>query len=145
MSLDISVDAIIAAPRADVSAYVLNPAHDTTWIGGIREARLISGDAVAVGSRVARVASFLGRRIEYVNEIVDLEPQTRLVMRSVVSPFPMRITYAFSDQGGGTNVSVRVEGDSSGFYGLLTPFTGFFVRRSVSADLRRLQGLFNAA
>ena len=62
-----------------------------------------------VGSQVERVASFLGRHIEYVNEISGLTG-TRLAMRSVRSPFPMRVTYGFDDTGDATTeVSVPVE------------------------------------
>jgi hypothetical protein len=36
-----------------------------------------------MGTRVARIASFLGKRIEYVNEIDRYEPPHRLAMHSV--------------------------------------------------------------
>jgi hypothetical protein len=36
-----------------------------------------------MGTRVARIASFLGKRIEYVNEIDRYEPPRRLAMHSV--------------------------------------------------------------
>lgn len=39
------------------------------------------------------MAGFLGRRIEYVNEVTAYDPPRTLDMRSVVASFPMRITY----------------------------------------------------
>lgn len=39
--------------------------NDPAWIGGISESELLGDPPIAVGSRVRRVASFLGRRIEY--------------------------------------------------------------------------------
>jgi hypothetical protein len=86
---------------------------------------------VAVGSRVRRVASFLGKRIEYVNEIVALDA-TQLEMRSVKAPFPMHITYRFQPAGGGTHVSNHVRG---GGLRVLAPL----VRRNVQRDLERLR------
>jgi hypothetical protein len=94
---------------------------------------------VAVGSQVERVASFIGRRVEYVNEITELTAD-RLAMRSVRSPFPMRVTYRHRDTGAsGTEVSVRVEGDAGRFYALVRPLLGLAVRRSITRDLRNLK------
>lgn len=139
MSVDVTATTAIRRPRALVAAYLRDPANDTSWIGGLRSARLVGEPPVAVGSRVARVASFLGRRVEYVNEITELS-EARLAMRSVVAPFPMRVTYELSEAGPGeTEVSVRVEGDATGFYGLAGPLLALAVRRSVAGDLRKLR------
>jgi Polyketide cyclase / dehydrase and lipid transport len=139
MSVDTTSATTIARPRGEVAAYLRDPANDMEWIGGIREARLVTPAPVAVGSRVERVARFLGRRIEYVNEITELT-DARLAMRSVQAPFPMRVTYEFSDDGrGSTVVSVRVQGEAARFYRLAGPLLGRAVRRSVSRDLRTLK------
>jgi hypothetical protein len=88
------------------------------------------------------VASFLGRRVDYVNEITELTGE-RLAMRSVRSPFPMRVTYghrpATNDANDATEVSVRVEGDAGRYYALLAPLLGVAVRRSITRDLRNLK------
>jgi uncharacterized membrane protein len=137
--IDVSVTGTIGRPREEVAAYLRDPANDTEWIGGLRSARLLTPEPVAVGSRVERVAGFLGRRVEYVNEITELTGD-RLAMRSVRSPFPMRITYGHRPAtDGATEVSLRVEGDAGRFYGLLAPLLGVAVRRSIARDLRNLQ------
>ena len=139
MPVDVTATGTIGRPREDVAAYLQDPANDTTWIGGLRSARLLTPGPVAVGSRVERVASFLGRRVEYVNEITELTGD-RLVMRSVRSPFPMRVTYGYERAGdGATEVSVRVEGDAGRYYALLAPLLGVAVRRSIARDLRNLK------
>jgi uncharacterized membrane protein len=139
MAVDIIATATIARPRDEVAAYLRDPANDTSWIGGLRSARLLTPGPVAVGSQVERVASLLGRRIEYVNEITELTAD-RLAMRSVRSPFPMRVTYGHLDAGGAaTEASVRVEGDAGRYYALLAPLLGVAVRRSITRDLRTLK------
>ena len=111
MAVDTTAAITVDRHRDDVASYLWDPANDREWIGGLRSARLVTPAPVAVGSRVQRVASFLGRRVEYLNEITELTPD-RLVMRSVRAPFPMRITYELHDAGGGaTEVAVRVEGE----------------------------------
>jgi hypothetical protein len=62
-------------------------------------------------------------------------------MRSVKSPFPMVVTYAFEDASGGTRASVRVQGDPSALYRLAGPLMSRQVRRSVQGDLERLRGI----
>ena len=138
MAIDIRAVIDVARPREQVAAYLRDPGNDPSWIGGLRSARLVTDPPVGVGSRVERVASFLGRRIEYVNEITELTG-TRLAMRSVRSPFPMRVTYGFEDVGQATEVSVRVEGDASRAYRLADPIMATLVRRSVRRDLRTLK------
>jgi hypothetical protein len=102
MTLDVTTDLVINRPRDEVAAYVTDPAHDPIWIGGIREAEMLTPPPVAEGTRVRRVARFLGRRIEYVLEIAHLDRETEVAMRSVKSPFPMNVKYGFADAPGGT-------------------------------------------
>jgi hypothetical protein len=130
--------------RPGIAAYLRDPANDTEWIGGIRSARLLTPGPVGIGSQVERVATFLGRRVQYVLEITELTAE-RLAMRSVRSPFPMRVTYGHREAGGGaTKVSVRVEGDAGRFYGLVAPLLGPVVRRSIVRDLRNLKRVLEA-
>ena len=139
MPVDVTTTGVIGCPREEVAAYLRDPGNDTSWIGGLRSARLLTPGPVTVGSQVERVASFLGRRIRYVNEITDLTGD-RLAMRSVRSPFPMRVTYGHRDAGNGTTeVSVRVEGDAGRYYAAAAPLLGVAVRRSITRDLRNLK------
>jgi uncharacterized membrane protein len=148
VSIDITAEVAIRRPRAEVAAYMIDPAHDPTWIGGIREVRMETPPPVRTGSRIARVASFLGRRVEYVNEVTELDPERVLDMRSVKAPFPMRITYSFedgdADGDGATIVRNRVRGGANGFFALLGPLLGPMVRRSVQKDLERLRDVLEA-
>jgi uncharacterized membrane protein len=139
MAVDVTAAITVDRRRGDVAGYLRDPANDPAWIGGLRSARLVTSPPVTVGSQVERVASFLGRRVEYVNEITELTPD-RMAMRSVRAPFPMRVTYGFRDAGGdATEVSVRVEGDTGRFYALAGPFLARAVHRSVRRDLRTLK------
>jgi uncharacterized protein YndB with AHSA1/START domain len=140
MRIDITAEVRVARPPADVAAYMTDPAHDPEWIGGVSEARLQGDPPVRPGSRVARLAGFLGKRVEYVNEVVALDDR-HLDMRSVVAPFPMHITYSFEPDGpgGATVVRNRVRGEPGGFFAVFGPLLAPMVRRSVQKDLERLR------
>ncbi len=140
-AIDVTATTTVAAPREVVAGYVMDHRNDPIWIGGISESKLQGDPPIAVGSRVRRVASFMGKRIEYVNEVTRLEPGAVLEMRSVKSPFPMVVTYAFDDAGGRTRTSVRVQGDPSALYRIAGPLLSRQVRRSVQGDLNRLKGI----
>jgi uncharacterized membrane protein len=138
--VDVEVEATIARPRAEVAAFAMTPENETRWIGGIAASRMVTAPPLRVGSEVARVASFLGRRIDYALRVVEHEPGRIIVMDSVRGPFPMRVTYAFADDaGGGTRVRNRVEGEATGFYGLAAPLMAGAVRRSLRRDLATLK------
>jgi uncharacterized membrane protein len=143
-AIDVVASVTIAAPRRRVADYVVDHRHDPAWIGGITESEMLGDPPIGVGSRVRRVASFLGKQIEYVNEVTRLEPDSLLEMRSVKSPFPMMVTYAFEDADGGTRTSVRVQGDPSAWYRIAGPLLARKVRSSVRGDLERLRGIIEA-
>jgi hypothetical protein len=137
MSIDITARVHVDREPVAVAAYMTDPANDPEWIGGLREAELLGDGDIAVGSRVRRVAYFLGRRVEYVNEVLALD-DAQLDMQSVKAPFPMHITYRFAPApGGGTTVSNHVRG------GGLRVFAPF-VRRNVQRDLERLRDVLES-
>jgi len=146
MALDVQVETVISRPREEVAAYLFDWRNDTKWIGGIKEAHVVAGGDgdFGVGSQVARVAKFLGKRIEYVNEVVELEPARRLAMRSVKGPFPMRVTYEVEDGGASTRVRLRNEGDAARAYRFAAPLLAIAVRRATQRDLGRLKRILES-
>ena len=93
-----------------------------------------------VGSVVAFVARFLGRRLAYSYEFVDLVPGERLVMRTAEGPFPMETTYTWTaTRDGGTHMTLRNRGQPAGFSRLVAPFMAPAMRRANRRDLTRLK------
>lgn len=137
--MDVKAETVIARPREEVAAYALDPRNDTEWVANIKEVRLLTEPPTGVGSRVARVARFLGRRIEYVLETVEHEPLRRVRMRSVAGPFPMDVAYEFEDAPGGTLGRIRLRGDATGFFRLAAPLLAAASRRAIARDLESLK------
>lgn len=99
---------------------------------------------IDVGSRVRRRASFLGRRIDYVMEVVAMDPGRRLAMHAVEAPMPMDVTYEVEPAHGGAVARVRVQGDAGGLYRLAGPLISAQVGRSIGSDVERLRELLEA-
>jgi carbon monoxide dehydrogenase subunit G len=139
MGIDVTAQTEIARPPDEVAGFAMEAENDTRWIGGISKVRRLTPGPTAVGTRVERIAHFLGKKIEYVMEVAELEPNRRIVLRSIKAPFPMTVTYAFEGAPGGTRASVRVEGEPAGFYKLAGGLMGPAVRKNITADVQRLK------
>jgi uncharacterized membrane protein len=140
MAVDVVSEITIARPRGEVAAYAADPENATAWYANIESVEWESPPPLSVGSRLAFVARFLGRRLAYTYEIVDFIPDERFVMRTAQGPFPMETTYAWHDEGdGATRMTLRNRGDPAGFAKLTAPMVAAAVRRANRKDLERLK------
>ena len=92
MSVDVISEVVIDRPQAEVSAFAANPDNAPAWYVNIKSVEWKSNPPLRVGSKVAFVAQFLGRRLAYTYEIVEFVAGERLVMRWAEGPFPMETT-----------------------------------------------------
>ncbi len=145
MGIDVSASIDIARPSGDVAAFAMEAENDPAWIGGISSARRLTPGPTAIGTQVERVAHFLGRRIEYVMEVAEIDPGRRIVLRSIKSPFPMQVTYTFLPVEAGSHASVRVEGGPEGFMRHADGLMSLAVRRNLRRDVARLKEICEAS
>ena len=145
MSVDVLTQVVIERPRDEVAAYAADPDNATRWYQNIMSVEWQTAPPLSIGSRVAFVAEFLGRRVAYVYDIAELDPGRRLVMRTAEGPFPMQTTYTWEDvDDGGTLMTLENAGDPSGFSRLATPFIARSMRRSNRKDLALLKRILEA-
>ena len=143
--IDVSSAITIDRPVAEVAGYAADPDNAPEWYANIGSVEWKSPPPLAVGSRVAFVARFLGRTLAYTYEILDLVPGERLVMRTAEGPFPMETTYTWSAVGtGGTSMTLRNRGEPRGFSKPVAPFMALAVGRANRQDLRRLKAILES-
>ena len=138
VDVDVEVAEVLPFPVEDVSSYAGDPTNAPDWYANIRSVTWRTPPPVQVGSRMDFVASFLGRRLAYTYEVVELEPGRRLVMRTADGPFPMQTTYTWEAVPGGTRMSLRNTGTPSGFSRLAAPVMVRAMRSAMTKDLQRL-------
>lgn len=141
MAVDITTETLIERSRAVVAAFAGDPSNAPQWYVNIKSVEWQTEPVVAVGSRAAFVAHFLGRRLAYTYEIVDFVPSVRLVMRTAQGPFPMETSYAWEDHGSGTRMTLRNRGEPRGFSAVFAPLMAGAMRRANTKDLASLKQL----
>src|SRR5689334_11666047 len=145
MPVDVHTEIVIDRPCAEVCAYAENPSHAPDWYANIESVSWPSGPPLQVGSTMEFVARFLGRRLAYTYEIVELVPGRRLVMRTAQGPFPMETTYTWEPVGEGrTRMTLRNRGEPAGFGRLAAPVMAAAMRRANVKDLAALKRILEA-
>ncbi len=145
MTVDVSSEIVIRRPRSAVAAFASDPDNAPAWYVNIKSVEWETAPPVAIGSRIAFVAHFLGRRMAYTYEVVELLPAERFVMRTAQGPFPMETTYTWaSTPDGGTRMTLRNRGTPTGFSSLVAPFMARAVRGANRKDLAALKALLES-
>jgi hypothetical protein len=65
MSVDVQTQIVVQRPRMAVAEFASNPEHAPEWYVNIDSVEWQTDPVVAVGSRAAFIARFLGRRLAY--------------------------------------------------------------------------------
>jgi hypothetical protein len=140
MAVDVQCECTIPRPRSEVAAYAADPDNVTSWYSNIKAVEWETPRPLAIGSRLAFIATFLGRRLSYTYEVRELVHGERLVMSTAQGPFPMETTYTWHDAGdSATRMTLRNCGEPSGFQKIAAPVMAAAMRRAMTKDLERLR------
>ena len=145
MAVDVVTEILIGRPCEVVASFANDPTNAPRWYAKISSIEWETDPPVTVGSRMAFVAHFLGRRLAYTYEVVELIPAARLVMRTAQGPFPMETTYTFEAADPGTTLmTLRNRGEPAGFSKVVAPFLSTAIRRATNKDLHALKALLES-
>jgi uncharacterized membrane protein len=146
MPVDVTTEITINRNIDAVAAYAADPSNAPDWYANIESVAWETSPPAQLGSRVAFVASFLGRRLAYTYELVEYSPPQRLVMRTAQGPFPMETTYTWAPTADGkTRMTLRNRGEPAGFSKIMAPFMARAMRRANRKDLAKLRRILDAS
>jgi hypothetical protein len=138
--VEVLTETMIRRPVAEVAAFAGDPGNAPDWYVNIDSVEWRTPPPLGVGSCMDFVARFLGRRLAYTYEVVELVPEQRLVMRTADGPFPMETTYTWEAlDSGATRMTLRNRGRPAGFSAVLGPFVAAAMRRANQKDLAALR------
>ncbi|MDN5201040.1 hypothetical protein QQ008_06700 [Fulvivirgaceae bacterium BMA10] len=128
----------------EVAHYAMEPNNDPIWISGISKVELLTERPIGIGTQVQRIAHFLGKQIDYILEVIEFRENELMVMKSIKSPFPMKVTYQFNNLGDKTQAQITIEGDSKGFYKIANFLMKPKVSSSLKNDLKNLKEIMES-
>lgn len=138
-SVDVTTTIVIRCPRDRVAAFAANPDNVPKWYDNIQSVEWKTERPVTIGSQIAFVAHFLGQRLAYTYEVVELSDES-FVMRTAEGPFPMETNYRWQSlDEHTTQMYLRNRGQPTGFSAVMAPFMSMMMRRATNKDLAKLK------
>jgi uncharacterized membrane protein len=146
MEVDILTGTVINCPKDKVTAFAGDPDNAPKWYVNIKSVEWKTDPPVRLGSKIAFVAHFLGRRLAYTYEITEFIPGEKMVMRTAQGPFPMETTYTWESSGESkTRMTLRNHGKPSGFAMVAALLMPIAMKRANRKDLARLKGIMEGS
>ena len=138
--VDVLTEIMIDKPLDEVVYYAADPDNAPEWYVNIKSAQWKSPRPLSIGSKIAFEAHFLGRKLEYTYEVIELIPKQKLVMRTAEGPFPMETTYTWTAiDASTTKMTLRNTGTPTGFSKLFAPIMSKMMRKANTKDLQNIK------
>ena len=143
----IEVSEIIERPVAEVWAYIEDPRNELEWQSSARERAPLDDSQTGKGTRFRGVDGLLGRKLAFVWEVTEHEPEVCLVIRAAEGPMEAEYGFELTPVNGGTKVTYEAEAENGlgGLFGrLLDPVVERIFQRESQTDLAKLKAILEA-
>jgi uncharacterized membrane protein len=125
----------INQPVEQVFAFMRDTRNTTRWHPTVSEAMATLDGPAQIGTRVTEVRTLIGRKMELTFEIVELESNKCIVMKSVSGPLPLKITITFESLGNATRITLDGLTEARGFLKLADGMIARMLKKEMKNDL----------
>ena len=138
--VNVKTEILIDCPIEKVALYASNPDNAPEWYVNIKSVEWKTAKPLTIGSQISFKAEFLGRKLAYTYEFVELVAGKKLVMKTSEGPFPMETTYTWEAiDDSTTRMTLQNKGVPKGFSKYFAPFMAFAMKRANNKDLKLLK------
>jgi hypothetical protein len=135
----------IDASPAVVFDHLTDPDKAVVWQSSLLEVRLEPEGPMRRGTRITEVRKILGRKIDSVVEVTELEPERLFAGRVTTGPVPFEFRYTLEESKGATMLDFHMEGEPGGFFRLAEPLVVRRVEQQQESDFATLKELAETA
>jgi Polyketide cyclase / dehydrase and lipid transport len=135
----------IQARPGVVFDYLTDPEKATVWQSSLLDARLEPDEPMRQGTRIIEVRKLLGRKLESVVEVTELEPERLFAGRLSSGPVPFEFRYTLEKADDATRLDFHMEGEPGGFFRLAEPLVVRRIKQQQESDFATLKELAETA
>lgn len=139
----LSESVVIERPVEEVFGFLDEPANNPLWQPGTVESRQVTEGPMEVGTRIAQVTHFLGKRMEMIFEISE-HVRNKTATARWSGPLAGYSTYTFEEADGATKLTISGEVEGHGFFKLAEPVFAVIAKRELRTSLDNLKDLLEA-
>ena len=136
---------INCTPR-DVFAFVSDYGRDPTWRSEVISMTYQTPGPTGVGRLALEKSRVFGRRLETISEVIEYEPERKIVSKSISGPTPVISYRLVTPDDGGTRFTYRLDVDVSKtwFFRVLRPVLMPLYKRTFEFYLTRLKQILES-
>ena len=136
----------VRRPVGAVYDFVVNLENVPKWQPAVIETRRITEGPMRVGTQFREVAKLMGKRVEGVCEITQLEPGKAFAFRgSPDGPFSYESTYRFESLGESTRIEIVGEFRFKGLWRLVESLAGVMLKMESGKELAAMKAAIEAS
>lgn len=145
MAIQIRDTVMIGRPLKDVAGFLANLENEVHYWEGVQAVRLVSGSHGTPGARYVRTFDARGRSQTTTVELVEHQPNARLVVKSEPGPVAVKGTLWFEAFPEGTKVNITLDAEPRGWAKLFAARIGKGLLANTRASMGRLKTLLESS
>jgi carbon monoxide dehydrogenase subunit G len=143
--LTVEESIVINKPRSEVWEFMIRPENVVVYSSNVVEYEKVSGEDDQVGRVAKGAVKVAGRRLEFTDELVEIEEGRRgkLVSEDATIPFSLELRY--DDEGDGTKLTWHQEMESlKGVFKFADPIVLRLYARDVRSNLEKAKTILES-